>query len=555
MGVNKSMASKVLSIFLGSESAKLAEISYSGKKVQVYSAYDIELSEGLCYDGVIQDVEGLTEELRQYINNFRIKSKKIVFSIATKRIASKEVVIPYVKEKQIDSLLQANAQDYFPIANINEYTLSYSIIEVVENEGNKQYRLSVIATPNDLLENYYALAKGLKMSVESVDYAGNAILQVIKLQASGEVSAILQLGRENTVINIMNGKTLIMQRSISYGLDAIISAVMDSVRMDADEAQDFLEDNEIIKIAQAYPDVAEVISLITNGVGRIFDFYTQRNAQNPITQVFYLGDGTLVNGIGEAFEAAFGFPTEEIMTLKGVTIKNKALNNNDPTNFLANVGSVIAPMKLKYVSAEEAEKKEKEEGKLPIWLIVLSVVASAVLAGTTILTYMNSKTEKEELERKLLSLEDMKVIERQLNEAQANNQVVQDFLASTKGPNDSLLQLIQDMEKVMPVGTSISSFSLADGNVTISVGGIGKAGVAKFIEEMKALKYVQNVHIDYVSETLEGIDTYDVYNMTFSLLNVNDMEETDESEDIDLGLSDEAVSEDTPTDDITGGEE
>lgn len=549
------MASRVLSVILGTESAKLSEISHSGNKVHVYNAYDIQLSEGLCDDGVILDVEGLAYELKQYISNFRIKTKKLVFSISTKRIASKEVMIPFVKEKQIEGLLKANAQDYFPIQNIESYTLSHSIIEVVQGEDTKQYRLSVIATPNDLLANYYELAKKLKMSIETIDYAGNAILQILKLQATNDVTAILQLGRESTVINIMNGKTLIMQRSISYGLDALLSAVMDTLHMDGEDAQAFVEDNDIARIAQAYPDVAEVLSLITNGIGRIFDFYTQRNSQSPITAVFFLGDGTLINGIGETFEREFGYPTEEIMALKNVVVKNRAMNNNDPTNFLANVGSIIAPMNLKYVSQEDIEKKEKTESKPPYWLIAFSIVASAALAAGTIFAYKNAESEKQELEQKLASLKEMQSLEDQISEAQSKNQIVQDFLATTKGPNDSLLKLIEDMEKAMPVGTSISSFSLADGNVTIGVGGIGKSGVAKFIEEMKSLNYVQNVHIDYVSETLEGIDTYDVYNMTFSLLDINDIE-TEETEKSITDESDSVENVDSVVDDAeTGGEE
>ena len=59
------MAQKLLSISLGTTSAKLAEIKLAGKKVQVFSAYDIPLSEGLCDDGVILDVEGLAYELKQ----------------------------------------------------------------------------------------------------------------------------------------------------------------------------------------------------------------------------------------------------------------------------------------------------------------------------------------------------------------------------------------------------------------------------------------------------------------------------------------------------------
>lgn len=543
------MASKILSVFLGSGAAKLAEIVYSGKKVQVFSVYDIVLSEGLCDDGIIFDVEGLARELKQYISTLKIKTKKVVFSVSSKRIASKEIFIPFVKEKQIADLLKANAQDYFPIGNLDEYSFCHSILEVVQSEDNKQYRLSVIAVPNEILANYVELADRLKLEIETIDYAGNAILQILESQAkAAEVSAILQLGRESTVINIFNGKTLIMQRSISYGLDALISAVKDAVRMDDEDALAFLEDNDITRISEAYPDVAEVVSLIVNGVGRIFDFYTQRNSQNPIANVLFLGDGTLINGIGQALYQNFGINTEEILSLKNVVVKNKALNDNDPTNFLANVGAVIAPMNLKYISKDDSDKKAKDDTKMPWGLVVISVVAAAALAGSTIYMYYLAKNESDDLKRQLASLEEVRGLEAQLNDAEYKANTVRDFLNSTKGPNDSLYRLITDLEKVMPKGTSIDSFSLSDGAVTLSVGGLGKKSVAKFIEEVKALEYVQNVKIDYVSEVLDGVDKFDSFNMTFTLLDVNLIENQNESEEHIQDESETDYSEDIVND-------
>ena len=75
--------------------------------------------------------------------------------------------------------LEINAGEYFPITNLDNYTFNHSILEVIQNEGVKNYRLSVTATPNELIEQYYALAKAMGMSVEAIDYSGNSILQLL----------------------------------------------------------------------------------------------------------------------------------------------------------------------------------------------------------------------------------------------------------------------------------------------------------------------------------------------------------------------------------------
>ena len=529
------MAQRLLSISLGTSSAKLAEIMKSGKNVQIFSAYDIQLTEGLCDDGTILDVDALAEELKQYISKYKIKAKALAFSIASKRIANKEAVIPLVKEKQIKSIVEINAPEYFPVSNIQDYSLNYSIIELLKTPENTQYRINVTATPNDMLESYEALAKAMKRPIEVIDYAGNAILQVLKSQIEpGAVNAILQLGYENVVINIMNGGVQIMQRSVAVGLRALINAVCENVGLDEEDAVAFLEDNEITRIAGAYSDVSYVFDQIISSIGRIFSFYNGRSADHPITAVKFIGDATYVNGIGDALEKGLDLPTEEIFTLKNVVVKSKTVTPESATNFIANIGTVIAPMNLRYVAADEKDASEKD-GKLPWGLVILSVVAAIALVASTFLMYKSSQDEVETLEAQVNALASMRDLDKELKDTMAMSEAIAGFYDSTKGPNDSIPQLIIDLEAVMPKGTSINSLSIDDGHVIISAGGLGKKSVAKLITELKAIDYIDNVNVDFISEVNEGVGVYDSFTMSFDM-----KAPVEESDIIDFENSDEA---------------
>lgn len=539
------MASKVLTIAIGTDSAKISEVQLSGKKVIVFNAYDVDFSEGLCEDGLINDTEGLAEEIRDFIRAKGIKTKKIVYSIASKRIASKEVIIPFVKQNKIGSIVKINAAEYFPISNLEDYSINYSILEEVKDEDKKQYRLSVTATPNELLKNYYELAEILKMSIETIDYSGNSILQILELQTQNEINAILQLGRENTVINIMNGKVLVMQRSVSYGMDAIINAVMDTLHLDEEDAFAFIEDNDISRICKAYSDVDEVVSVIFSGIGRIFEFYSTRNQENPIAGIKFVGDGTSINGIGDAIEANFGIATEEILTLKNVDVKKKHVTPEQATNFMANIGAVISPMNIEYVSKEDSERRTKDEEKLPWWLLVLSVVGAAVLLGSTGFLYYTTKNEKDELQRQVESLESMQQVEDQLFAAESKRDVVKNFYSSTKGANDSISAFIKDLETILPKGTSLDSLNIQDGVVSISVGGVGKQSAAKLLQGLRNLSYVSNINIDYVSEINTGIDVYDNYSMSFTISEIVEEEIINIEEDSANANMTEEVNENT----------
>ena len=518
------MAQRLLSITLGTTSAKLAEIAQAGKKIQVFSAYDIPISEGLCDDGQILDVESLADELKGYISKYKIKTKKLAFSIASKRIASKEVVIPFVKEKQIKGLVQMNAADYFPVGNIDDYAISYSIIETVKNAENTQYRLNVIATPGEMLEGYTLLAKAMKCSVEIVDFAGNAILQILKTQAhSGEVNAILQLGYENTVINIMNGNVQIMQRTVATGLNALINTVAESVGLDEEDAVAFLEDNDITRICSAYPDVKYVCDSLISSIARIFDFYNGRSGDHPITGVMFIGDATYVNGIGDSLSEGLGHEAQEIFKLSNVQVKTKQITPEFATNFMANIGAVIAPMNLKYEPRGE-EEKAKEDGKLPWGLVAISIIASVALVAGSFAMYYMAKQERDTLNEQLITVQPLQEIENRYNDVVAKKGTLDNLIANTSGSGDSLVRLISDLEANMPSGMSITSFNFSDGIVSIAAGCPGKEGVARFIQKMRELSYVRNVKVDFISESMEDIELYDTFTMTFDLMNVDEIE-------------------------------
>ena len=239
----------------------------------------------------------------------------------------------------------------------------------------------------------------------------------------------------------------------------------------------------------------------------------------------YIGDATCVNGIGELLSEGLGVEATEIHRLNCVQSKSKNLTDEAATNFLSNIGAVINPMNLKYDKKDE-EEKVKEEGKLPWGLVVISFVAAVALIAASFTMYYLAKQERNKLSSQLNALSNVQQVEVQLSEAQTKLSAIEEFYNSTKGPNDSLLRLIKDLEKVMPKGMSIENFALSDdGTVTITGGGIGKESVAKFIQQMRDLKYVKDVKVDLINESIDVGGMYDTFTMSFTLLDVNAIEE------------------------------
>lgn len=545
------MARKVLTISLGSEIVKVCEVALAGKKkVQVYNAIDLIIPEGLCDDGVILDAQALASAIKQGLAGEGFSSKKVIFTITSKRIANKEAVIPFCKENRIKDIIQINAAEYFPITNLENYTFNHSIMEVVQNEGIKNYRLSVTATPNELIEQYYELAKAMGMSVETIDFSGNSILQLLKLQTAGEgIDAVLQVGGENTVVNIMNGSTMIMQRSIPYGRLAIADAVKNARGISDDEADMALIEENLGVLVGTYPDVADTVRAMLSSIGRILEFYRARNTEHPIERIYMIGDVMSVNGLAELVDDEFEQEVQVVEQLRGVEVKNhRVLSDEIVANYLANIGAVIAPMGLTLATA--SKKSEKAGGeKLPWWILIFAGVVAAGMCGGILFMYYTNKTENDNLRAQIAAIEDVGNLKARYEQSQADLTAMQTWYDTTKGANETLARFISNLEKVQPEAVAISKITSSEGEVSIIGTSYGKPAVAQFIKELKKLGYVENVKTEYINETIANHSADDSFQMTLTLKyeDPKKPEGDEESSESETDTGEEAADEDTST--------
>ena len=170
---------RFLSIEAESTQIRVGEVEISGRKGRMLQCFCVPVPQGSVEDGQIRDTKGLGELLRQQLNERGIRTKKAWFVTGSTRIASREVQIPLVKKSRIQSIIEANATDYFPI-DVTKYVMSYIILGITGEKGKKgeeaeqkkaadqerQYRLMVYASPKAISTAYYEFAQsaGLTLS-------------------------------------------------------------------------------------------------------------------------------------------------------------------------------------------------------------------------------------------------------------------------------------------------------------------------------------------------------------------------------------------------------
>ena len=186
---------KLLSIVLTDNHIRIAELSNGRRGVSVYRLLTKEVPESLVSGGLIVDVRGFAEYLNATLKYANIKTKKVVFSLPSDRIMSREVVLPEMKEEKLKTALKVNAPEYFPV-ELTDYVLSYfTISRILEDEtengdedeetqerkkakrkkpgigrSRSKLRLMVVAVPNEMVQSYYDAAKLAHLKLISVDY-------------------------------------------------------------------------------------------------------------------------------------------------------------------------------------------------------------------------------------------------------------------------------------------------------------------------------------------------------------------------------------------------
>ena len=440
------------------------------------------------------------------MDEHRFASKDVAFSVSSPRLATKEVLIPNVKGDKVGKIVQANATEYFPV-NMDEYIIQHTILEKVEDSGQDKLKLMVAAVPSEVAESYYNLAKTMGLKIAFIDYVGNSTYQIMKQQIGPEVSLVIQVENDSTVINIFKENVLQLQRMVPYGKSMLVNAVMERYELKYDAATAKLQNETLLHSRFDGDEVTESLRYMASNINRVIDYYVSRNRVS-IQKAYLIGHSTTIKGFATLLSNELNMPIEKVETLKNIAMDKKAyVEEATLTSYVTNLGAVIDPVDFVPKRMIDSGVKKENTKTLVIALIGAVVVAAALvlvpLGRVVVLNAEISKLNKSI--DKLSSINDI---------AKDENNDIKAFAALTADSDDSLQDFVDYLEKNMPSDVVISSFNITSGAVSISGKAGSKASVAKFIQQLQKSPSVINVDVPTISESKDNAGSVEA---TFSL--------------------------------------
>lgn len=520
---------KILSIEAEASQIRVAEVEVRGKKGRIYNCFCIPAPQGAVEDGQIRDTKTLGENLKAELSQRKIKTKKVYFATGSTRIASREVRIPFVKANRIQSIVEANATDYFPI-DVSKYVLSYSVVDVESQksedgkEETKQYHLMVYAAPKAISAAYSEFAENAGLTMTGITYTGDSIYHSVKDEYAKGTHILVKVEYTGTSITVIRDGELTLQRNINYGVDSAAETVRAfpefGDRLDANEALDvlcsrkcinpFLDmesfDEEISdedrKLETARAEVTESLRYLIGNISRIMDYYISRHTDTNFDSIVCCGLGAQVKGLMQLLTNELGQQVDVLQEFK-----NFALPASGDTQEVCLYAAVLSPGTsgvnlMDKVNRKKKEKKETLSGAIII--CVVGTVAGVVLTAAGYANRIYQQHEQERLNQRISEESSIEEIYSAYTNAKAQYDNYQNMYQYTNTPNEGLKTFIEELEEKMPSDITVENFSSTGTQVSFSMRVGSKSAAANTIMQLRTFESLSTVTTTGIDEAEDG---------------------------------------------------
>ncbi len=554
------MAKTVVSIEIGLTQTRMLEIDMGKKLQHVKKAVIIDTPENAIEDGYIRETTGLAESMSLQMQAAGIKTRNVIFTVSSNKVISREVTVTALKEKLLKNIVEAEANDYFPM-DVSDHVIAHSVIG--RNEAEKQYRLMVYAVPETLLQCYYTLADEMNCNIIAMDFVGNSMYQWLKRSTLQDVSLVMQINETSTVVTVVDKGELGVQRTISYGSCTLADALMETHCYDEattqaaalkllqeeeflsisaeeeerwkkrelaricenrfrriesqqngedDEAaaandlsvERILSDDEILKRRiNARAEVSEAARVITGKVQRVIEYYTTNHPESAIERIYITGPGTAVKGIEAMLAAELDLPVDIYNVTEGVVFDKNAKDFEERgAEFFACFGATVSPLGIRPAEAILKEQK-KNISILTGSIFIAAAAVISFLVVSTLVQINYEKNVKEILEQQIAQSQDIVQLSEVYNASQQSIAEMSAVDELTFSEGELLNDLIAALEMMLPSRAVVHSMNLGDNMLMMNVSTITKEEAAKVLMQLQLVPYIKTVSVSGIVESVD----------------------------------------------------
>lgn len=557
------MNNRVLSIEIGNSFTKICEIDYKVKKPKVYKVLTVETPEGVVVDGMLQPTQEYADHLVSALGTNGIRTKRVIFTISSTRVASREVQIPNVKANKIEALVKTNANDYFPV-DLTQYEIGHYLAGGLTEEG--KLRVMALAVPKALLDSYYQLAQMCGWEVECFDYSSNSLYQILRDEKSEKVTMMIKIDENSTIVTVLSAGKVLLQRTVAYGVQDAIETMIASGAYAVNDPMSAVErfqkktclnrvlhqgdklweenagrwedeDAGNVEVTAARQKITSTLEPLIVGVNRVIDFYDSRNSDTPIERTYVTGLGGSFSGMSKLFTNCLERKVHTLSDMEDKIGMSKAIRSTRPAAYISCLGAVLAPVGLIDKSQQKTKGMTVVSGTnytfVSVAVLVLGVILSIAMAVTSLTRYFGTVAENVALQARVEELQPAQAVYNDYLATAAQHDKYQYLYEYTENPNENLVEFINELEQILPSSFWTNSFSSDMEGISMSVTVEGKAAAARTILNIRNMESIEDVQISNITDAQNELGESAVtFSITGTYADIHaDTEETESTGD------------------------
>lgn len=506
---------KILSIEIGVDVTHVLEMDYRVKNPKVYRSFSFQTPVGVIGEAGVRKSEEFRTALHKLLDANKIKTRKTLFVVNSGKIASREVLIPMIKENRIKDFLNTNSADFFPV-DLSRYQLVYRNEGVVQQDKVKKRKLYVFAVPGDLVQSYEELADFCSLELTALDYVGNSIFQMMHKAVGNNICCSVKLDDNATMITIINQGMVVLQRTVFYGFEEVEKVVVDSGLFSKEQypaAMDILQQTDCLNANQAAPEDAmnamraeavEALRPMIGNIRRVLDYYQSRNNGAEVKECFLIGNGAYIKGLDRLMSLELNLPVhlQEKDVLNGFRTSGGRLD----AMYEACYGAAIQPLDFVFGSAQTAkiiEEKKKRELLAAKLIGLLCVACAVILLALSGVQRIALSHELNNLNKQKDELEYIQDIYNAYVDTKSQYDDVTKMNGKTETVSDALADAIEEMEEKFPSGVKVTSLTSNGEGISMDIEVSTKEEAAKILQNLATFDAFRSVTTNGITESTD----------------------------------------------------
>lgn len=309
-------------IDISGSSVKAVELRNDGGRPQLVTYAYIEKSADIIKSDSPQAQAEMVQLLREVVKKARIGTQRAISALPSFSVFSSIISLPEMSRKDLVSAVRWEAKKFVPMP-LEEMILDWEVVdesrkgrpgdqgkpkpEEEEHLGRKDIRILLTAAPKVLVDRYVSIFKQAQLQLIGLETEAFALERSLVGNDPSPVM-VIDMGTHATSIMIFKESIPILSRSIDIGGDNITDAIMKSLNVDRERAEQFKRDFGLSMMqagSEKIPAAIEHISsTIVNEVRYVLNIF-RNQSEMPIEKIVLSGGSAFLVNLPEYLNSVF----------------------------------------------------------------------------------------------------------------------------------------------------------------------------------------------------------------------------------------------------------